>query len=197
MSMAIIAQIEANTANGGSAQGFLTGSDTTSAASTFYGRRLTTMLVNESFSGTPTVNTFTASTGGGGVVSTEGTFTLVPGDYRISIFAKYFVNSAGSVMAGLYNITSAAFEVYSGTAEPVLLESTGTALAIDYDLRVLEAKITVASSNKTFSIRHEASTTTIARDNQLCGIPTAMTATNVNGAAARNTFCGIKIVRTS
>lgn len=82
------------------------------------------------------------------MVSTEGTFTLVPGDYRISIFAKYFVNSAGSVMAGLYNITSAAFEVYSGTAEPVLLESTGTALAIDYDLRVLEAKITVASSTK-------------------------------------------------
>lgn len=196
MSMALIAQIEANTDNGGSAQGFLTGTDSSSAANTFYGRRLTDMLINESFSGTPTVNTFTASTGGSGSASVEGTFVLVPGSYRITIYARYNPNVAGSIVAGLYNVTSAAFEVYAGGSEPILF-TTSTTGSLDVGLQVLDAKIVVATSNKTYAIRHQASNTTIARDKTMCGQPTGISTANVNGAAARNLYCSVKITRTA
>lgn len=198
MSLAIITQTESNTANGGSAQGYLTGSDTTSAADTFYGRRLTNMWVNESFSGTPTVNTFTASTGGAGAVSTAGTFTLVPGTYRVTIDAYYApATSTTSVVCGLYNVTSAAFEVQSGTAEPILSTPMGSAGFGIEGIVHLDAIILVATTNKTYQISHKASTTGIARTNTLCGRPITMTGANVNGAAAKNTYCIVKIVRTA
>lgn len=200
MSMAIITQTEANTIPGGSAQGFLSGSDTTSATDTFYGRRLTDMWVNESFSGTPTVNTFTASSGGAGAASTEGTFTLVPGTYRITIDAEYiFGGVSASVIFGLYNVTSAAFEVYSGTSEPVIgiVISSASASTTNGLITRLHAIVTVASTNKTFAVRHKASSTTVARATSFCGTATGMTGTNVNGAAAKNTYCIVKIVRTA
>lgn len=201
MSMAIIVQTESNTVPGGSAQGFISGSDTTSAADTFYGRRLTNMWVNESFSGTPTVNTFTASTGGAGAVSTEGTFVLVPGTYRIAIDAEYILGGgvAASVNFGLFNVTSAAFEVYSGTAEPILgtVIASSTSITTNGLVGRLDAIIAVASTNKTFAIRHKASNTSIARSTSFCGVATGMTGANVNSAAAKNTYCIVKITRTA
>lgn len=199
MSMALIVQLESNTANGGSAQGYQTGTDSSAAADTFYGRRLTQLLVNESFSGTPTVNTFTASTGGAGAVSTEGTWVLVPGTYRITIDACYsFAQANTSIIAGLYNVTSAAFEVQSGTSEPILA-TVGNAGNTTGDSPVvhLESIIVVASTNKTYAIRHKASSTTTARSLTMCGTPTSMTGANVNSAAAKNTYCIVKITRTA
>lgn len=197
MSMAIIAQIESNTSDGGSAQGYLSGTDSSSLSDTFYARRLTTMLINESFSGTPTVNTFTASTGGSGASSTAGTFTLVPGTYRVTVNSIYVTNSSNStIVVGLYNVTSSAFEVYSGGSEPILGTVSSWVNGI-YGSSVIDAKITVASTNKTFQISHKASTQAAARGLTMCGENTAMTGANVNGAAAKNTYCVVKIVRTA
>jgi hypothetical protein len=154
------------------------------------------MWVNESFSGTPTVNTFTASTGGSGASSTAGTFTLVPGTYRITVDAIY-VSATGSdgITMGLYNVTSAAFEVYTGTSEPILGTTVGE-LAVQTMIH-LDCIITVASTNKTFQLSHKAASTTAARSLTMCGSKTDMTGANVNGAAAKNTYCVVKIVRTA
>lgn len=194
--MAVIIQSEANTANGGSAQGYLTGTDSSSAADTFYSRRLTQMVVNETFSGTPTVNTFTASTGGAGSASTDATFVLVPGTYRIR---GDFVYSRGvDIMVGLYNNTSAAFEVYSGTAEPVIATGIQSSTTIaGNEVCHMDAIILVSTTNKTFSIRHKASTTAQARSLTFCGSPTSMTGANVNGAAAKNLYAILEIIRTA
>lgn len=201
MSMAIIVQTETNTTNGGTMDGFLSGSSSASA-NTFYGRRLTNMWVNESFSGTPTVNAFSPSTGGSGAASTAGQFTLVPGTYRIFVDASYRLGaeSGASVIFGLYNVTSGVFEVYSGSSppEPII----GTVLAAgDSNIRMatvrLSAIITVSTSNKTYQISQEASSTVQARSLSVCGIATGMTGANVNGAAAKNTYCIVKIIRTA
>lgn len=198
MSMAIVAQIESNTSPGGSLQGYITGSDTTGAADTFYGRRLSSLLVNESFSGTPTVNSFTASTGGSGSSSTAGQFTLVPGTYRIFIDMAYNLNASGSIVAGLYNVTSGAFEVYSGTSEPIIATCTsGASVTSALSSARISAIVDVVTSNKTFEIRHKGSSTTIGRALTACGQQTAMIGTNVNGAAASNTYCLVKIIRTA
>lgn len=195
MSMAIITQTESNTSDGGSAQGYLSGTDSSSLADTFYGRRLTNMWVNESFSGTPTVNTFTASTGGAGAASTAGTFTLVPGTYRITIDAVYNIATSGSVIMGLYNNTTAAFEVHTGTSEPITGEVLPATAA--NALTHLEGMITVATTNKTYQISHKISSNTLARATTACGDNTSMTGTNVNSAAAKNVYCIVKIVRTA
>jgi hypothetical protein len=199
MSMAIIVQTESNTTPGGSLQGYLTGTDSSSAADTFYGRRLTNMWVNESFSGTPTVNTFTASTGGSGAVSTAGQFILIPGTYRIFVDSVFSFNAAsGSAVIGLYNVTSAAFEVYSGTAEPIIATMfSGGTISSTTSTGRLSAIVTVTSTNKTYELRHKASSTTIGRALTFGGVNTTMTAANVNSAAAKNTYCIVKIIRTA
>lgn len=190
--MAIIVQTEANTVPGGSIDGFLSGSSSASA-DTFYGRRLTNMWVNETVNTLQTVNTFTASTGGSGAASTEGTFTLVPGTYRIEVAMIVDMGGAGGAATmGLYNVTATAFETYAGTTEPILATASGQ--AIPFILK-LSAAITVASSNKVFALRQKAGTTGIARALTFNGTNTGMTGTNVNSAAAKNTYCIIKIWR--
>lgn len=196
--MAIITQTEANTVPGGSIDGFLSGSSA-AAADTFFGRRLTNMWVNETDSGLLTVNTFTASTGGSGAASTEGTFVLVPGTYRMEITCVFGNSSGGSladVIWGLYNVTSSAFEVYAGTTQPIL--GTSSLIAVQEYGNVtskLSAAITVSSSNKTYAIRQKGSTTGGIRDLEFGGTPTGMTGANVNAAAAKNTYTTIKIWR--
>lgn len=209
MSMAIIVQREANTVPGGSLRGFLTGTDSGGQAGTFYGRRLTNMIINESSGGVPTVSSFTASTGGNNAVSTAGQFVLVPGTYRISVRAVYNglvgVNSTTFIM-GLFNVTSNAFEVYSGDTTPILGTPSFTSAgsnALGNQMFIIEAGFTVSTTNKTFSLQHEgrdaASPPTSTNVNSLfaCGYPTTMTGANVNSAAAQNTYCWIKLLKTA
>lgn len=184
MSVAIIIQEENNTINGGSLQGFQNAaSDGVSAADTFYGRRLTNMLVN-----TGAVNSFTASTGGGGSASTAGQFTLVPGTYRIDMTAIYNCGgTAGNVIWGLYNVTSSAFEVYTGGAEPILGTSWNSTVSANEEAQLM-AVFTVSTTNKTYEIRHKASNTTVGRRATFGGAPTSMAGANVNSAAAKNLY---------
>lgn len=190
MSQAIIVQREANGVNGGSLQGFISGTDSSSAANTFYTRRLTNLLVNES----STVTTFTASSGGAGAASTGGTFVLSPGTYRITIHAVYSASSLDYVV-GLYNNTSAAFEVYSGTSEPVVATIAETSGGPNLSAYV-KANITVSSTNKTFSIRHQTSVAGAAQSLSACGAKSASSGT-VNAAAPKNTYCIIEILKTA
>lgn len=195
--MAVIVQTEANNTSGGSIDGYLTGSSSASA-DTFYGRRLTNMWVNETVSTLQTVSSFTASTGGSGAASTAGQFVLVPGTYRIEISIVCMPTAlSDSVVIGLYNATSAAFETYAGTTQPILavVRAVGTQFPGNDQLVKITAAVTVSSSNKTFEIRQKAGTTTSARDNTLGGINTGMTTANVNGAASKNTYCTITIWR--
>lgn len=198
VAMAVITQTEGNTQSGGSIDGFLSGSST-ATADTFYGRRLTNMWVNETVSGLLAVNTFTASTGGAGSASTEGTFVLVPGTYRIAVKAIYDLGTSGAntnVVMGLYNVTSAAFETHSGTSEPIIgtISKADNVTEITDDI-VLKAAVTVSSSNKTFAIRAKCSDATVAQGLNFQGRNTTMTGANVNGAAVKNTYLIIRILR--
>jgi len=190
MSLAIIVQQESNTSPGGSALGFLTGTDSTSAADTFYGRRLTDMLLNENSA----VSSFTPSTGGTGVASTAGQITLVPGTYRIEVNAIY--GRSTDVIWGLYNVTDGAFEVYTGGSTPILGTVFRTVGNNNCQMTLL-AGFTVVSSNKTFEIRHKGADSADSRALTFCGNPTTMTTANVNTTAALNLYCVIKILKTA
>lgn len=195
MSLAIIVQREANGVPGGSIQGIITGTDSTAASNTFYARRLSSILVNES----STVTTFTPTVGGtvGTAPSVAGSFVLSPGDYRVTISATYQASS-GFFMFGLYNVTSAAFEVYSGTSDAVVSTVSSTAGTANV-LGVLDAKITVSSSNKTFSIYQQTNVGGgggAGRALTACGLNGTYTGT-VLGAAPLQTYCVIKILKVS
>lgn len=195
MSLAIIVQREDNTIPGGSIDGIRVSTASTASASTFYGRRLTDMLVNEQFSvGNNTVQTFTASTGATTSTSTAGTFTLASGTYRVSVSGLYNLQSSHNVIIGLYNVTAAAFEVYDTDSSPIL----GTVIfgnnLVNVQSIITEAAFTVATPS-TYQIMQACSSTASARAFSFCGDHTTMTATNVNGAAAKNTYCMVKILK--
>lgn len=195
MSFALLAQIESNTSNGGSAIGYLTGTDTTSAADAFYGRRLTDKLYDPD-----SIVAFTPSTGGTGTSSTAGQFTLTPGTYRITIRAVYNLDTlAANALFGLYNVTSSAFEVYLGGSEPILSEpfSAPSSNGSGNVPVTLDAIFEITTTNKTYEIRHKGSTTSVTRDTFFGGQATSMTGANVNSAAARNTYCLVRIAKTA
>lgn len=193
--IAVMVQIESNTQSGGSADGFLSGVSA-ATANTFYGARLTDILTNETVNALLTVNTFTASTGGAGVVSTPGTFTLVPGTYRIDCWALYAGDSGGnpSVAMGLWNDTDSVFEVYSGTAEPILA-SPQQSNQENRTVRLMGA-FTVSGGNKVFQINQACTAAgNHAQSLNFSGRTTNIVAANVNGAAARNVYKFIKLYR--
>lgn len=192
--IAILVDIEPDGQGGGSADGFLTGVST-ATANTFYGARLTNMLINETVNTLQTVNTFTASTGGSGVVSTPGTFVLVPGTYRIDIRAVYSGSGDRSVVLGLYNSTSAAFEVYAGTTTPIIAQPHRLNDDSNYMVS-LQAAFTVSSSNKTYYIAQECSNAAAAQSLSFCGTDGSATGL-VNAAAPNNTYKIIRIYRMS
>jgi hypothetical protein len=204
MSMAIIIQREANATPGGTIQGYLSGTDSSGVANTFYGRRLTTLVCNESSSGIPTVSSFTASTGGTAAASTPGQFVLIPGTYRIrGRFVFYSVNANTSFLCGLYNFTTSLFEChYDGVSNniPILSNvasidtgSTGQNIFASFDARVL-----VTSTNKTFQIMQECSGNTPARSLSACGaISGTLTTANVNSATATLEYGSLTILRTA
>lgn len=199
MSEALIFQIESGTGSGGTIQGYISGTDSASTADTFYGRRLTTMLTNES----STVSAFTASTGGAGAPSTAGTFTLVPGTYRIDATLLFAGNAATTpgFTAGLYNVTSAAFEVYTGGTTPIVSTSqaitvSGASAPGNFIVRI-KGNFVVSSTNKTYAIYQKCSTQIGARSPSCCGNSHGMTGTNVNGAVAPSEYASIQILKTA
>lgn len=199
LARAIIVQTESNTANGGSAQGYQSGgNDVTSAADTFYGRRLTHMRVNETVSALTAVSAFTASTGGGAASSTAGTFALVVGTYEINIVAVYKTTTGANsaIVMGLYDNTNSLFAKYSGT--PVAILATvrkNNTLNNENQIIKLRGFLTVSGGTTTYQLSHKFESTSVARDDTICGSPTSMTGANVNGAAATNTYCVIEITR--
>lgn len=195
MSMAIIVQKEANTQDGGSIDGFLSGTST-ALTDTMYGRRLTHMLINQS----STVVTFTASTGGSGAVSMDGTFELSPGTYRITAHLTYCPDNSASpagVCAGLYNVTDSAFETYDGSVPILATVGAGASTDSSNYVLVIDAGFTVSTSNKTFQISQKARDQAYARNLKACGKKDSMTGANVNAAAATQTFAIIKILKTA
>lgn len=199
MSMAVMVQMEANAVKGGSIQGYISGTDSSAAAKTFYGRRLTNMLFNES----STIVTFTASTGGAGAASTAGTFVLAPGTYRIRGYCLFNnFGSAGTFIAGLYNNTDARFEYHNTTGgagtEPILFTIVRGGANDNANLvATVDTGFIVSTSNKTFQISQEADITTTGRRLDCCGSFDTLTDTNVNSAAAKFYYTYITILKTA
>lgn len=206
MPMAIIVQREANANNGGSLDGAVTANGV-AASNTFYGRRLTNLLVNES----TIVTTFTASGAASGspttsTTPTTGTFALGDGDYRITVDAVY--NAADPTggtectgLFGLYNVTGTAFEVYSGTSDRCVssisaqIGNATTTSPVNNISSRLDCKITVTGGPKTFAIMHQGSTATV-QQKTFCGARTTAAGT-VGGLAPLQTYCFIKILKAS
>lgn len=200
MSMAVIVQKEANGADGGSIDGYLSGSSS-ATADTFYGRRLTHNLFNES----STLVSFTASTGGSGAASTAGQFVLAPGTYRIRGFFTFNNDgNVGAYLCGLYNVTDARFEYHRTTGgagtDPILstiMRGGGSDNA--NMVASIDTGFEVTSSNKTFEIRQKiaAAANTVPRDLSCCGKSEAATNANVNGASAPYYYAYITILKTA
>lgn len=196
MSMAIIVQREPNGTRGGSISGFSNGGGT-ETADTFYPRRLTHMLVNES----STVQSFTAATIPITTAASFGTFTLATGSYRIS-FQGYFaptIGTSSAIIAGLYNTTDGAFQTQSGTADPILSTINYTPNSSITMTSSFDCSITVSGGSKTFAIYQKCSEQTSARSNSFNGWggAVAMANANVNGAAATFYYAYLKILKVS
>lgn len=207
MSMAVIVQRESNGVNGGSPRGYLTGTDSGAAVNTFYGRRLTHLLVNES----STVQSFTASTGGAGAVSTAGQFVLTPGTYRIRAVLEYGSIDLGttgtlSIAAGLYNTTAGRFEYHNTTGgvgtDPIVstLSTTksisgGTHNNIPLEIAETSIYISAPSGNQTYEIRHAFHSTvpSISSHNGFGGLTNTNLTVSVNGSAVQNVYAQIVI----
>lgn len=185
MSVAIMVHKEANGVDGGNLYpplgGFINNDQ-------FYPRKLNTLLVNQS-------NTLVAFDGVG------YTFTVSPGTYRISIWMLY--NSTGSVVnvgyhAGLFNVSTAKFEVFTGGTEAIL-SSTGmgndgsTTTSKNNRIMRLEGQFVVAGSNKVYQIMHKTSSPTWGGLTTAQGINDQMNGANVNSAAASQFYMVVKV----
>lgn len=165
------------------------------ALETFFVRKLNTRLVDRD-------SILTAFDG------SAYSFTLSPGIYRIE--ASMLVNWLGDTLgsgycAGLYNVTAGAFEVYTGTTEPILAEAgfglDGTPSFVEGNRVIkLYAQFTVASTNRTYQIRHKTGCVfpnTWGASTTACGINDQMSGANVNGVAASQFYMIVKIGRES
>lgn len=193
MSYCLIAQIEANAANGGSLKGFSAGSPD-ETTQTFYRRKLTNKVTDPDGFVTFTASSGSSTTG----YQTGGTFALATGTYRIYATLTYNNSSnAGGLTAGLYNETDAVFEVHQGGSEPILgVPARGDATDAKNGVIIINAQFEVSGGSKTFSIKHEASTQALARDLEVCGISDECTTNlNVNGAKSRQNFALIQLLQ--
>lgn len=195
MSLAIMYQEENNGAAGGSIDGFLSGTST-AIVTTAYGRRLTLNPVNQS----STLVSFAASTGGSGAVSVAGQWVLSPGTYRIRGWFVFNTNGTSTgVQVALYNFTNSAVQTDDGSSPIVGMafeDSTGTTANITV---YLNGRFTVATSNNTFQINQyglPASSSGI-RNLNFCGRPTGSSQTLINGAAAKQRYATIEILKES
>lgn len=163
-----------------------------STADTWYTRRLTTLLVNQS----------------GTVTSFDGTgytFTLSPGTYRISAIVLFNTATCGAGVgyrAGLWNVTTGTFEVFTGTTEPIISSTgygvdTGTTKVESNRAVMLDGQFVVASSNKTYQIMQKTNGTGWGGSTSFAGGNDQMVGANVNGAAASQFYAIVKIGRES
>lgn len=180
MSLAILTHKAANSTSGGAL-------DAAGVVDTFYVRTLNTNEVNQS-----TIVTAFAS----------NAFTLANGTYRISVTCLWNPLDAGTAVVGttigLFNNTSAAFEVYDGTSEPILgtagKASTASVNEAGNAILNIEAVFTVSGGAKAYTIRQKASVQTAVRGTSFCGIHDQCTTnSNVNGAKSLNYFLLVKI----
>lgn len=202
--VAYILHNEASTVNGGSLQGYISGTDSASAADSFFGRRLTSMPVNQTVGLLQTVKTFNAATGGAGVASVPGNFILEAGTYYISAWMSYrCVIATGDVVWGLYNGVD--FQTYDGTSTPILAtispRPSGSAVPLSNVISCIEASFSFTGADRTFQIRHKTANTTNARNLILCGSPSTLVTSNVDTGSgadvAKNLYGVIQILRTA
>lgn len=179
MSYAILSHLAANGTSGGAL-------DAAAVVDTFYVRTLTTEEVDAN----------------GIVALAANAFTLQNGTYRINVACMFNPVDGGSAVVGttigLYNNTSAAFEVYSGTSEPILgtagKASTGSNTEAANTLITLDAVFVVSGGAKAYTIRQKASVQAAARGTNFCGIHDQCTTnSNVNSAKSKNRYLLVKI----
>lgn len=200
MSMAILVHRESNASHGGSIAGVVTGTDTSSVAGTFYRRRLTDMVVNES----STVQVFNPAAGGlSGSVSTGGTFQLADGSYRIRASLVFCSegNNLGFVV-GLFNETGNTFQVQTDGASPIIGTSQRMVSGTNMNAPVqFSGAFTVSGGPIEFSIKQKAggtgATNSNVRQTRLCGRPSDMTTADVLGAAAQEHYAYVEIYKTA
>lgn len=196
MSQAIMLQMEGISVGGGSAQGYLAPTDSSSAANTFYGRRLTSNPVNES----STLVSFAASTGGtGGAGSTPGQFVLSPATYRITAWFTFFGLAANGISAtvALYNNTTSSYQLNTDGVTPIIGTAAfgpTTSSGQNNFLVNLKGRFTVTGSNSTFQINHAAGTQNQARSIVFGGTPSAVT-TTIGGFSPNSTFGLVEILK--
>lgn len=196
MSIALMVHKEANGVKGG----FLNPAGSGASADTFYARKLNTLLVNQD----SIITSFDA---------VAYTFTLSPGTFRINVRAVFnpspvTIPSTGIMgyCLGLYNVTSAQFEVQDAGTIPILATTGNT--TIDGSGRVdsnriakLSGRVRVTASNKTYQIRHKTNAAGASgnwdEEQTLCGFPDQMSGANVNGAAANQYYMVVSVRRES
>lgn len=184
MSLAIMVHKEANGVDGGTLNpGGIVVSDT------FHPRKLNALLVNQF----PCVDSFDP---------VAFTFTLAPGTFRIQVSALF--NSGANTASfgfhlGLFNITTGAFEVYTGGSEAILSTSafeTSGGFAGNRVVR-LAGHFAVSATNKTYQLRHKTNGGLWAAAPTACGMDDQMSGANVNTAAASQFFTIVKLGRES
>lgn len=202
MPQAVLLQIEPNTQGGGSLRGWISGTDNTSASSTFFGRRLTQMPINESGIVVSSVLTPASGAGSGTAAdATPGSFTLAPGTYRIR-FTTTFYNSAGvggTFQCGLWNATASRFEYHNstgGTGTQPIMSTVGRNLATaDINCPVsMDTTFIVTGGNATYQLNHAwtpASTSTGMVRSLTFGGQTDGFAATVNGSAPQTVYTTI------
>lgn len=191
MSLAIMYQEENNGAVGGSIDGFVSGTST-AVVTAAYGRRLTLNPVNQS----STLVSFTASTGGGGVVSTAGQWVLNPGTYRIRAWLMFQATAANTgAQIALYNVTNSAVQVDDGSSPIVGLAYNDNASSDTNLLAFLNGRFTVTGGNNTFQINQYGLGQTAIRNLNFCGRPSGSAQTLINGAAAKQRYATIEILK--
>lgn len=210
MSIAIIVQKETNAINGGSAQGYISGTDSTAQADTFYPRRLTHELSDADGFVTlnaPGTNIRGSSVGDGTATASWGTFTVAAGTYRISADIVFRCENAAanvSFIAGLYNLSTSLMQVHAGGAgtDPILstlVSNTSTASTKSSNMIArMEGVFTLGGTNN-LAIYHKCSNATAAQDKACCGLGNASltSTTNLAGVAAPFYYTHIKLLKVS
>lgn len=200
MPQAVLLQIEPNTGKGGSLRGYISGTDSTSVSSVFFGRRLTQMPINES--GIVVSSVLTPSSGAGSGANsdaTPGSFTLAPGTYRIRFLCTFYSSSSaagGTFQCGLWNATASRFEYHNstgGTGTQPIISTTGRGAASGAASQTSQMDTTfiVTGGNATYQIQHAwtpASASVAMVQSLTFGGQTDPFSGTVNGSAAQTVY---------
>lgn len=179
MSYAILSDLKANATDGGAL-------NAAGVVDTFYERTIQTR----------------ESDAGGITAVAANAFTLQTGTYRISVSCVWNPIDAGAAVVGttigLWNNTDGVFEVYAGTAEPILGLAQKACTAGNNEagniIIPLEGRFTIAAGPKAYKIMQKASVQAALRGVNFCGMQDQCTTNlNVNGAKSKNRYLLIKL----